>query len=36
MSATANEEAMTQFQYIGPSGFDYIDPTDDPRKKQES
>ncbi len=30
---TGNEEAIVQVQYIGPGGIDYINPTDDPRKK---
>lgn len=30
---TGNEEAITQVQFIGPSGQDYINPADDPRKK---
>ena len=31
---TANEEAIVQVQAIGPSGIDYINPADDPRKTQ--
>jgi len=30
---TENEEAIVQAQFIGPGGIDYINPTDDPRKK---
>ena len=30
---TGNEEAVVQVQFIAPGGIDYINPTDDPRKK---
>ena len=30
---TGNEPAIVQLQFIGPVGIDYINPTDDPRKK---
>jgi quercetin dioxygenase-like cupin family protein len=30
---TGNEEAIIQIQYTGPSGIDFINPADDPRKK---
>jgi quercetin dioxygenase-like cupin family protein len=30
---TGNEEAIVQVQFIGPTGIDYINPADDPRKK---
>jgi len=29
---TGNEEAIVQVQYIGPSGIDFINPADDPRR----
>lgn len=28
-----NQETIIQIQFIGPGGIDYIEPTDDPRKK---
>ena len=31
---TGNEEAILQVQFIGPGGIDYINPADDPRKRQ--
>jgi quercetin dioxygenase-like cupin family protein len=30
---TGNEEGILQVQFVGPGGIDYINPTDDPRKK---
>jgi quercetin dioxygenase-like cupin family protein len=30
---TGDEPAIIQVQYIGPAGFDYVNPADDPRKK---
>jgi quercetin dioxygenase-like cupin family protein len=30
---TENEEAIVQVQFIGPGGIDYINPADDPRRK---
>ena len=30
---TEDEEAVIQVQFLGPAGIDYINPTDDPRKK---
>jgi quercetin dioxygenase-like cupin family protein len=30
---TGPEETIIQVQYIGPSGLDYVNPADDPRKK---
>lgn len=30
---TGNEQAIIQVQYMGPSGIDFINPADDPRKK---
>ena len=30
---TGNEPAIVQVQFIGPGGIDYINPSDDPRKK---
>jgi quercetin dioxygenase-like cupin family protein len=30
---TGNEEAILQVQFTGPGGIDYINPADDPRKK---
>jgi quercetin dioxygenase-like cupin family protein len=30
---TGSEEAVIQVQYIGPTGIDFVNPADDPRKK---
>ena len=30
---TGNEEAILQVQFVGPGGIDYINPADDPRKR---
>ena len=30
---TGSEEAIVQIQFVGPGGIDYINPSDDPRKK---
>src|SRR5260370_18814867 len=32
---TGNEGAILQVQYTGPTGIDYINPADDPRKKTQ-
>jgi len=32
---TGNEEVIVQVQFTGPAGIDYINPTDDPRKKTQ-
>jgi quercetin dioxygenase-like cupin family protein len=31
---TGNEETIVQIQYTGPAGIDYVNPADDPRKRQ--
>ena len=31
---TGNEEVVIQIQFTGPGGIDYVNPADDPRKKQ--
>jgi quercetin dioxygenase-like cupin family protein len=31
---TGDDEAILQVQFTGPGGIDYVDPADDPRKRQ--
>lgn len=32
---TGNEEAIIQVQFVGPAAIDYVNPSDDPRKKTQ-